>query len=309
MGDALAAELGRPARVAGVPWGADMRLWCARGIPCVMVGPRGIELAHGVDERVAIDDLAAVARTIVRAAWALLVKACLNGNRAAGLAPGAARHRGRSSPPTRPPPWPPARARCTSIRAARTGASRCDAADVDAAVRAIRAACPGVPVGVTTGAWIVPAVADRVAAVRDWTEPDFASVNLSEEGHVEVMAALRAAGVGIEAGVWTVGDAAALARSGFADDLVRVLIEPRGRRRRRGRAPRLGDRGGAGRRRRSPRRACTTARTCATWAVLERAVAAGRDIRVGLEDTLVLADGSPARDNAHLVAAAVSLGV
>ncbi len=68
--DALAAELQRPPRVAGVPWGADMRLWCARGIPCVMVGPRGIELAHGVDERVAIDDLVAVARTIVRTAWA-----------------------------------------------------------------------------------------------------------------------------------------------------------------------------------------------------------------------------------------------
>ena len=61
-----AAELGREARVAGVPWGADMRLWCARGIPCVMAGPRGIELAHAVDERVAVEDLVTVARTVVR---------------------------------------------------------------------------------------------------------------------------------------------------------------------------------------------------------------------------------------------------
>jgi acetylornithine deacetylase len=67
--DAVAAETGRPARVAGVPWGADMRLWCARGIPCVMLGPRGIELAHGVDERVRIDDLETVARAIVRVVW------------------------------------------------------------------------------------------------------------------------------------------------------------------------------------------------------------------------------------------------
>jgi acetylornithine deacetylase len=46
-----------------------MRLWCARGIPCVMAGPSGIELAHAVDERVRIDELLAVARTIVRVAY------------------------------------------------------------------------------------------------------------------------------------------------------------------------------------------------------------------------------------------------
>jgi acetylornithine deacetylase len=67
--DAVTAETGAPARVAGVPWGADMRLWCARGIPCVMMGPGGIELAHAVDERVRIDDLARVARAIIRVAW------------------------------------------------------------------------------------------------------------------------------------------------------------------------------------------------------------------------------------------------
>jgi len=64
---AVQAEHGRPARLTGVPYGADMRLFCARGIPAVMVGTRGLELAHAVDERVRIDDLAAVARIIVRA--------------------------------------------------------------------------------------------------------------------------------------------------------------------------------------------------------------------------------------------------
>jgi acetylornithine deacetylase len=62
--DAAGAELGRPARAAGVPWGADMRLWCAAGVPTVMVGPRGIELAHAVDERVAVADLGATARIL-----------------------------------------------------------------------------------------------------------------------------------------------------------------------------------------------------------------------------------------------------
>ena len=60
---AVAAERGT-APVAGVPYGADMRLYCARGIPTVMFGTCGLEFAHAVDERVRIDELAAVARII-----------------------------------------------------------------------------------------------------------------------------------------------------------------------------------------------------------------------------------------------------
>jgi acetylornithine deacetylase len=63
---ALRAETG-DAPLAGVPWGADMRLFTARGIPTVMVGTTGIERAHAVDEWVSLDELAMVARTIVRA--------------------------------------------------------------------------------------------------------------------------------------------------------------------------------------------------------------------------------------------------
>jgi acetylornithine deacetylase len=66
--DALSAELGRDAALAGVPWGADMRLWTARGIPTVMAGTAGIELAHAVDERVRVEDLVTLARTIARVA-------------------------------------------------------------------------------------------------------------------------------------------------------------------------------------------------------------------------------------------------
>jgi acetylornithine deacetylase len=65
---ALAAEVGREVALAGVPWGADMRLWTARGIPTVMAGTPGIERAHAVDERVRIDDLVTLARAIVRVA-------------------------------------------------------------------------------------------------------------------------------------------------------------------------------------------------------------------------------------------------
>jgi acetylornithine deacetylase len=63
---AVSAERGGPARTVGVPYGADMRLFSARGIPCVMAGTTGLERAHAVDEWVAVDELLAVARIIVR---------------------------------------------------------------------------------------------------------------------------------------------------------------------------------------------------------------------------------------------------
>jgi acetylornithine deacetylase len=44
-----------------------MRLFGARGIPCVMAGTTGIERAHAVDEWVALDELEALSRIIVRA--------------------------------------------------------------------------------------------------------------------------------------------------------------------------------------------------------------------------------------------------
>jgi acetylornithine deacetylase len=65
---ALTAELGREVAPAGVSWGADMRLWTARGIPTVMAGTPGIGLAHAVDESVRVEDLVTLARTIARVA-------------------------------------------------------------------------------------------------------------------------------------------------------------------------------------------------------------------------------------------------
>jgi uncharacterized protein (DUF849 family) len=177
---------------------------------------------------------------------------------------------------------------------------------VDDAVRTVQAACPGVPVGVSTGAWIVPDVTARVAAVRAWRAPAMASVNLSEEGHTEVMEALAAAGVGIEAGLWRVQDVAALQASGFADALTRALVEPHEE---------------------DAAAALATAQAIddaldaagiaaprvhhgyneATWEVVRRAKALGHGWRIGFEDVLVLPDGRPAASNAELVSAALTL--
>ena len=43
-----------------------MRLFTARGIPCVMVGTKGQELAHAVNERVVVEDVYKLARVLAR---------------------------------------------------------------------------------------------------------------------------------------------------------------------------------------------------------------------------------------------------
>jgi uncharacterized protein (DUF849 family) len=184
------------------------------------------------------------------------------------------------------------------------------AAGVAAAVEAVREACPGVPLGVSTGLWITGGDPERrLAEIAGWAgpgRPDFASVNLSEEGAGEVAAALRAAGVGVEAGTWSERNAELVAAGALGGDLVRVLIEPQeddfGAAVARAAAIErvLSDRGVAG-----PR--LHHGYGAATWAVLAAAVERGRDIRVGLEDTLELPDGSTASGNGELVAAAVRL--
>jgi acetylornithine deacetylase len=77
---ALADERGGEPVRAGVPWGADMRLFTARGIPCVMAGTTGIERAHAVDEWVAAGELVAVARVLLRAMLRLPSSAVLEAN-------------------------------------------------------------------------------------------------------------------------------------------------------------------------------------------------------------------------------------
>jgi acetylornithine deacetylase len=61
-------ELGSAPPLTGATYGSDMRLWAGRGIPCAMFGTHGIERAHGVDERVAEDEVVQVARVMARVA-------------------------------------------------------------------------------------------------------------------------------------------------------------------------------------------------------------------------------------------------
>ena len=177
--------------------------------------------------------------------------------------------------------------------------------DVARWLRAMREACPDVSVGVTTGDWAEPDVERRLAAIGAWDElPDFASVNWHEAGADDVATALLRRGVGVEAGLWDAAGFEVWKRSPVRGECLRVLIE-------------------------LPDEAAETVRDHAegmiahveleepgvpvllhgeegsTWPAFDVAVQGGWDSRIGLEDTLLLPDGSTAPGNAALVRAAV----
>jgi uncharacterized protein (DUF849 family) len=176
-----------------------------------------------------------------------------------------------------------------------------------AALRAVRAACPGVPISLSTSAAIEADPERRLQLVAGWTElPDLVTANQGEPGIVDLCEHLIARGVGIEAGLLELADAKAFVASGLADGCVRVLLEPLDA---------------------DPAAAVEHAAAMegvladagieleqvhhgdglATWHVMERGVSRGHGIRVGLEDTTVLPDGSPPADNAELVRVAAGM--
>jgi uncharacterized protein (DUF849 family) len=176
--------------------------------------------------------------------------------------------------------------------------------DVAHALSAIRAACPSIAVGVSTGAWIAADTRQRLSLIRGWKVlPDFASVNVHEGGAIELIQLLLDRRVGVEVGVWTAQAAQTLRDSGLAHECLRVLIEPA--------------EGGCD--------AMTNfkqietelgqARTSrllhgldgSAWEFIALAAERGYDTRTGFEDTLMLPDGTVAKNNAALVAAALRI--
>lgn len=176
--------------------------------------------------------------------------------------------------------------------------------EVATSVSVVRAAVAHAEIGVSTGAWIVPDPVRRAELVRGWAglaagRPDFASVNVHEDGWLAVADALRDAGIGIELGVFHVEAARTLLDVGVPAGTVRVLAEVR------------------------PGETVDDAERLvellaplgvpillhgeddSAWPVLDHAVACGLDTRIGLEDTLTSRDGTRAADNAGLVRLAV----
>ncbi|HET9736764.1 MAG TPA: 3-keto-5-aminohexanoate cleavage protein [Solirubrobacteraceae bacterium] len=144
----------------------------------------------------------------------------------------------------------------------------------DAVVAAVRAAAPDLELSCSTQEDIdLGGAPDRVAAIRAWTHPpDLVSLNLTEDGVLELGAALLDRGIGIEAGVFTLEGADARLAAPWAERVQRVLVE-------------------------------VTYEHDDRAAVVDAGLAAGVDVRVGLEDTLYDRDGGPAPSNPGQVAA------
>jgi uncharacterized protein (DUF849 family) len=181
------------------------------------------------------------------------------------------------------------------------------AAPCAAALRAVRAACPGIPISLSTSAGIEPDPERRYALVAAWTDlPDLVTVNQGEDGILELGELLVGRGVGLEAGLLSLEDAHAFVAAGIARRCVRAMVEPLDA---------------------DPDDAVAHAAAIegalveggvqleqvhhgdgvASWAVNRRAVPRGHGIRTGLEDTPVLPDGRQASGNGELVAVAASL--
>jgi uncharacterized protein (DUF849 family) len=194
----------------------------------------------------------------------------------------------------------------------RVGAQSLQPDDVAAAVTAVRRACPSTPVGVTTGLWISDGdVGRRLATVAGWAalppsaRPDFASVNVGEDGFTGLVEVLHRSGIGVEAGVWSTADARTLAAAGpvawtrilveivhgaaetavaAADAILAGLDECAVA------APRL-----------------LHGEEAACWPLVAHAGRRGLPTRIGLEDTLVGPAGEPITDNADLVRQALAV--
>lgn len=187
------------------------------------------------------------------------------------------------------------------------GRQTLDAEPCAAAIRAVRAACPGVPISLSTSAEIERDPERRRALVAAWTElPDLVTANQGEAGIAELCELLTRRGIGIEAGLLCLDDARAFVAAGIADRCVRAMVEP------------LGEEADA---------ALAEAAAIedvlaeagvsleqvhhgdglASWAVNRRGAERGHGIRTGLEDTPVLPDGRLASGNGELVEAAAAI--
>ncbi|GAB3739966.1 3-keto-5-aminohexanoate cleavage protein [Nocardiopsis nanhaiensis] len=187
------------------------------------------------------------------------------------------------------------------------GAESLDPQTVSALMERMRADGPDVPVSLTTSLSAESDPWRRYDMVQRWASPalpDSVSVNLHEAGSVDLIQLLGDRRVEVEAGVWTVDAARILIATGVR--VSAVLVEPtqvavEDAERNADAINTLLDRAKVG----LPRMLHGADATA--WPMLEAALAAGRDIRIGLEDTMRLPDGTEAHDNAALVAHAVSL--
>jgi uncharacterized protein (DUF849 family) len=176
--------------------------------------------------------------------------------------------------------------------------------DVARALSVVRAAIPGTPIGISTGAWILQNAELRHQLVSRWKVlPDFASVNFKEEGAQPLAELLLARGVPVEAGLSDLSGTQIFVKSGLATRCLRLLVEPFD-----------GSKEAALKTLEEIESALDAANVKlpfffhglnqTAWDLIDLAAARGYNTRVGFEDILTLPNGSVAPSNAALVSEA-----
>jgi uncharacterized protein (DUF849 family) len=175
------------------------------------------------------------------------------------------------------------------------------AKDVERSMLAVRAVAPAKQIGISTGAWILADVRARFEAVKAWEVlPDFASVNFSEDGAIQLASLLLSKGVAVEAGLCDAAAAEVFLKSGLAARSIRALLEPQEQELQSAlqtvnAIEKALESGPVG----LPLLLHGTEAT--VWPMMDEAIARGYDLRVGLEDTLVLPNGRTAQNNSELI--------
>ena len=236
----------------------------------------------------------------------MIVQACINGAREASFHPAL---------PLTPDAMAADAAACIAAGAAEIhlhtrgpdGRESLAAEAVDRTIRLVRKAVPGTLIGISTGEWIEASEERTLSAIAAWRVlPDYASVNLSEAAAPAVMHQLSVRGVGIEAGLASVGDAERLVGLALERPPLRILIEIGEQDI--GEATDVADRIHAVLDKAGILRPIQLHGMDDTvWHFARRAAARRWSTRVGLEDGNTLPDGAPAADNAALVRAAVEI--
>lgn len=237
-----------------------------------------------------------------------MLQACLNGGRARGFHPALPCTAAQLAIDARAAIDAGARELHIHPRSA-DGLESLEPADIGNALLAVRESVPGIPVGISTRWEIPPMGRARQAPIREWhILPDYVSINLAEEDAPEIMALMIGKGIGIEAGLWSVGDALRFLSLPSAERCLRVLVEIEEQETQAGlQATRdilavLRDSG--------PNLPILLHGADKTmWSIHEEAVKRGLDRRIGLEDGAYLPDGTLAANNAELLRMAVSLAV
>jgi len=177
--------------------------------------------------------------------------------------------------------------------------------DIEPVILAIRKSYPTIPVGISTGRWIVPDFSVRLQLVSHWKSiVNFASVNFHEEGAAEIASKLLELEIGVEAGLFHARAAEIFVQNGLDEKCLRIMFEPGDETISEALQTVDGIEEVLTSHKIQNKSRLLHGYNSTAWPLLREAKKRGYDTRIGFEDVLTLPDGRPAKSNGELIAAA-----